>query len=142
MLFIGPKIDNKKGISYKYRNKKSLYTDPETFQIKRPLINSNNKEEISGTTIQIYQSEIDTGNEIAVKQRFGQGVDAGEVKIGVVLNPDKVPEQPGRGENHRQDQRGGEKHKVLFSHWNVHEGSTSSAWAYCRVVPKPQVIGR
>ena len=64
LVIIGPKIDNKKGISYKYRNKKSLYTDPETFQIKRPLINSNNKEEISGTTIQIYQSEIDTGNEI------------------------------------------------------------------------------
>ena len=64
LVIIGPKIDNKKGISYTYRNKNNLYTDPEYFQIKKQIINSNNKEKINGTTIQIYQSELDMDNEI------------------------------------------------------------------------------
>ena len=64
LVIIGPKINNKKGISYKYKNNNNLYTDPEYFQIKNKTINLNNKEEIDGTTIQIYQSELDLNFEI------------------------------------------------------------------------------
>ena len=63
LVLIGPKIDNKKGISYKYKNDEKFYGDPEHLHIKSQIINSYNKEEIIGTIIQIYQSELDLNDE-------------------------------------------------------------------------------
>ena len=67
LVIIGPKINNKKGINYKYRKSNNFYSDPEFFQIKSQTINMNNKEEILGTIIQIYQSELDI-NEMKIKE--------------------------------------------------------------------------
>ena len=63
LVILGPKIDNKKGINYKYnKNTNNSYTDPENYKIKSPTINLINKEDIKGTNIQIYQSELDINN--------------------------------------------------------------------------------
>ena len=63
LIIIGPKIDNKKAINYKYTNNNNLYGDPEIFNIKKQTINLKNKENINGVLIQIYQTELDINNE-------------------------------------------------------------------------------
>ena len=63
LVILGPKINNQKGINYKYnKNINNLYADPENYTIKNPTINLINKEDINGTNIQIYQSELDINN--------------------------------------------------------------------------------
>ena len=63
LIILGPKIDNNKGINYKYKDNNNSYTDPENYKIKKKTINLNNKEEVDGTTIQIYQSELSINNQ-------------------------------------------------------------------------------
>ena len=63
VIICGPKINNNIGIHYKYKDKNNLFTDPENFKIKKPIINKNNKYEVNGTSIQIYQSELDINND-------------------------------------------------------------------------------
>ena len=56
----GPKISNKKGIKYKYKDK--YYEDPEIFSIKSKTFNQYNqskKEIINGFILEIIQSEIE-----------------------------------------------------------------------------------
>jgi hypothetical protein len=62
LVIIGPKIDNNIGINYKYINNNNSYIDPENIKIKKKTINNNNKQDLYGTTIQIYQSELDINN--------------------------------------------------------------------------------
>jgi len=59
LVIIGPKIDNNKEIKYKYKNDNNSYSDPETFALKRKIVNKNNKEKLDGVCLQIFQSEID-----------------------------------------------------------------------------------
>ena len=62
LVIIGPKIDNNIGINYKYINNNNSYIDPENLKIKKKTIKNNNKQDLYGTTIQIYQSEFDINN--------------------------------------------------------------------------------
>ena len=70
LVLCGPKINNNKGISYKYINDNSTYKDPEDMNIKSKTYNIYNKEEINGITIQILQSEIDI-NDNKIKKMLG-----------------------------------------------------------------------
>ena len=63
LVILGPKINNNRGINYKYSNRNNSYIDPELFNLKKQIINLNNNQDIEGTTIQIYQSELDINNE-------------------------------------------------------------------------------
>ena len=62
LVIIGPKTDNNIGINYKYKNDNNLYTDPENCKIKKKTINNDNIQDLNGTTIQIYQTELDNNN--------------------------------------------------------------------------------
>ena len=59
LVIIGPKIDNNKEIRYKYKDDNTLYSDPENLRLKKQTINLFNKENIDGTTLQIYQIRLD-----------------------------------------------------------------------------------
>ena len=63
LVIIGPKIDNNIEIRYGYKNDKNLYSDPENVKLKSQTVNFCNKQEISGITLQIYQSELDINDE-------------------------------------------------------------------------------
>ena len=63
LVILGPKINNNKGINYKYSNRNNSYIDPEYFSIKKQTINWQNKQDIEGISLLIYQSELDINNE-------------------------------------------------------------------------------
>ena len=63
LVILGPKLNNNKGINYKYSNRNNSYADPEYFNIKKQTINWYNKQDIEGISLQIYQSELDINNE-------------------------------------------------------------------------------
>ena len=59
LIILGPKIDNNKGINYKYKNNDILFSDPELMNIKKKIINPLNSKTEKGINLQIYKSELD-----------------------------------------------------------------------------------
>ena len=61
LIILGPKIDNNKGINYKYNNNDTSFTDPENIKIniKRKIINSMNSKIEKVLIFQIYKKELD-----------------------------------------------------------------------------------
>ena len=58
LIILGPKIDNDKGINYKYKNNIDIFTDPENANIKTKTINKINNKQIEGLTFQIYHTKL------------------------------------------------------------------------------------
>ena len=62
LIILGPKIDNNKGITYKYKNNDNSYSDPESINIKDKTINSINNNSEKVITLQIILSELNINN--------------------------------------------------------------------------------
>ena len=59
LIILGPKIDNDKGINYKYKNNiNDICVDPENLNIKTKTINIINNKKIEGLTFQIYHIKL------------------------------------------------------------------------------------
>ena len=59
LIILGPKIDNDKGINYKYKNNNGSFSDPENISIKRKIINNFNNKEEKVINLKISKNDLD-----------------------------------------------------------------------------------
>ena len=62
LIIFGPKIDNNKGINYKYINNENFFSDPEIANIKKKTINTINNKEETIINLKIVKQELDINN--------------------------------------------------------------------------------
>ena len=59
LIILGPKFNNNKGISYKYKNNDSSFSDPENINIKKMTINTINNKQEKVINLKIIKKELD-----------------------------------------------------------------------------------